>query len=410
MDSGRIPIQRAILYDCDAREIGGYESWLKKDCTTIIKIKCTADRAIIAIKIDEILTAFEGKGIATGPMIPYTDFIKENADDDDTYDFMSGIQEHHIRPITNNSNRTVANNSNNANIPPIDLTTWVNNELKQILEGETPMTANFYEDRSKPLSDRCVFFSWNRVLTVFKGHVRYTEIVDRIRLKGLDETTILNSMLIYLFGGEARLAMIRGMFDMLAKHGVQICIITGSAECPKELVERLMGKHHKPITICTKGELKGSLLGHLSYNGETDHFKPICNPIQNIFRNVFGSWGYTIEAGAAALLAGGLIAAVARRRGGGPKHADETQTWLESYIPKAMGLVKEMEGTLIKIEGDMESREVTALICTESACYTRRLEGEIGVRFYKGGRRHKKTRRSHKKRATKRSMKRRYRS
>jgi hypothetical protein len=167
-------------------------------------------------------------------------------------------------------------------------------------------------------------------------------------------------------------------------------------------VELLMSENHTPITICSMGERKGSLLGHLSYNGETDHFKPICNPIQNIFRNVFGSWGYTIEAGAAALLAGGLISAVVRRRGGGPKHADETQTWLESYIPKAMGLEKEMGGTLIKIEGDMESREVTALICTETACYTRRLEGEIGVRFYKGGRRHKKTRRSHKKRATKR--------
>jgi hypothetical protein len=402
MNSGRIPVQRAILYDSDAREIGGYESWLKADRITAIKIKCTTPRTMRATKIDKILESFQEKGIDTGPMIPYIDFIKENGDDEDTYDFMSGIQEHHIRPVTNNSNRTVANNSNNSNIPPIDLTTWVNNELKQIMEGTTPMTANFYEDRSKPLSDRCVFFSWNRVLTVFKGHVQYGEIVERIRLKGLDETTILNSMLIYLFGGEARLAMIRNMFDMLAGNGVQICIITGDAECPKEFVELLMGEHHTPITICSMGELKGSLLGHLSYNGETDHFKPICNPIQNIFRNVFGSWGYTIEAGAAALLAGGLIAAVVRRRGGGPKHADETQTWLESYIPKAMDLVKEMEGTLIKIEGDMESREVTALICTESACYTRRLEGEIGVRFYKGGRRHKKTKRSHKKRATKR--------
>ena len=209
MYSGRIPIQRAILYDCDAREIGGYEAWLKKDRTTTIKIKCTADRAMRPKKIDKILADFEEKGIATGPMLPYTNFIKENADDDDTYDFMSGIQEYHIRPITNNSNKTVANNSNNANIPPIDLTTWVNNELKQILEGETPMTDNFYEEGSKPLSDRCVFFSWNRVLTVFKGHVRYTEIVERIQLKGLDETaetTILNSMLIYLFGGEAVLA------------------------------------------------------------------------------------------------------------------------------------------------------------------------------------------------------------
>jgi hypothetical protein len=114
MSSKKIPIQRAILYDSDAAEIGGYESWLKDDRITAIKIKCISKRTMRPTTIDKILEEFEENGIATGPMLPYTDFIKDNGVVDDNYDFMSGIQEHHIRPITNNSNRTVANNSNNA--------------------------------------------------------------------------------------------------------------------------------------------------------------------------------------------------------------------------------------------------------------------------------------------------------
>jgi len=93
-----------------------------------------------------------------------------------------------------------------------------------------------------------VVFDWDRTLTVVEGYISISNI-NKDFFPNIDITsdTFLQSFredtLLYLFGGEARLTMIRDKIKSLRDRGITLCILTNNTGCAtdefKQLVRQL---------------------------------------------------------------------------------------------------------------------------------------------------------------------------
>ena len=89
---------------------------------------------------------------------------------------------------------------------------------------------------------KAVIFDWDRTLTMFEGVFPYTYLMSK-KLKPDFLTNmnneqyhkqLLEDMLIYLFGGEERLQLIRRMLNELHAKGVTLFILTNNGSCGEQ--------------------------------------------------------------------------------------------------------------------------------------------------------------------------------
>ena len=180
------------------------------------------------------------------------------------------------------------------------------------MSGITPdAISDLIEWAKKPPINKAVFFGWNRTLTLVQRHLSYEfikevvkkelqkKINERTRTKKLEDTRtlkgfetmldenlnrILNSMMIYLFGGEARLQMIRDMFTMLSENHVHIFIITHDKICPIDFIKLLTDKVPESNIKCTGGvNTKATFLGKQDPRLIHKKTKTIGNSIKGFF-------------------------------------------------------------------------------------------------------------------------------
>ena len=328
------PLEFAIFFDTEPTDIESYAFNFLPDHTTIIQINAESGYSKIRSKytragnhdirpkyLDDILKNFREKRIDVSKMMPFISILRYTEEENelhdreydmDFYDPQAGIQEKHIYPPLAEETENV-NDVDSANI-------YTGPHLTALLSKLPTSTSG------KPLSNVGVFFSWNRTLTMFQKSFEYDSILERIdwvlsrrpypdetvykvgdktyRLGDksglmdntgaqLDRKAILNSMMIYLFGGEARLNMIRDMLDMLYEQGVQIFIISGNSDSLLEYVNLLTDKIPKEHILYSKGEYKGRYIRDLVIKHNNKKFKAIVKPhsyVNNIRSAV--SWIY----------------------------------------------------------------------------------------------------------------------
>lgn len=181
-------INRAIFFDNDAEKI----AQVRANCPgiTSVKIPESHDVPLIPLTVEPVKT-YSDKFLLNS----YVDLLRltKNAV---PYDEVSGIRETHLEPL--------------AALP----------------DGPTS----------------AVLFDWDRTLTLFEGvyTIPYlAPLLESVRALpkyagitvGYFTKQFLEDMLIYLFGGEERLGMIRRTMQQLHDRGIRIFILTNNGSC-----------------------------------------------------------------------------------------------------------------------------------------------------------------------------------
>ena len=181
-------ITRAIFFDNDAEKI----AQVRANCPgiTCVKIPESHDVPLIPFTADPLKT-YSDKFLLNS----YVDLLRLN-NWKDQYDEISGIREVHLAPL--------------ATLP----------------DGPTS----------------AVLFDWDRTLTLFEGIYNFPDVISRVdevhslpKYSGITKEAFteqfIEDMLIYLFGGEERLGMIRRTMQQLHERGIQIFILTNNGSC-----------------------------------------------------------------------------------------------------------------------------------------------------------------------------------
>lgn len=105
--------------------------------------------------------------------------------------------------------------------------------------------------------ERAIFLDWDRTITIFEGiGMKYTSDKD-VQFSDLFPGVFIEDMLLYLCGGEKRLAMLRNMLRTAQREGVDIYILTNNTACSyrffKEIVDGVMGSDVLKI-VCAGDE------------------------------------------------------------------------------------------------------------------------------------------------------------
>jgi len=120
---------------------------------------------------------------------PYLTFIQSQGITGDQYDQVSGIQQEHIEVLQS----------------------WITKTATQI--------------------PRVALFDWDRTITVFEGNYYPASRQLLSEMPGGVPEGFERDTLVYLCGGEGRVALIQQMFQICEDNGIDITILTNNSQC-----------------------------------------------------------------------------------------------------------------------------------------------------------------------------------
>ncbi len=195
-----------IFFDNDENKI----DQVRKYCNNIILVKIPEseydeirDKNIVTELLSKNATAFDAVNNI------YFELIVRNRIKHDKFDKLSGIQQEHIDKLVE----------------------WIQN--------------------TKDINSRYAFFDWDRTLSMCEGTTLPIDALTQKNIANSDaykfykvkhpdqsdverENRIYEDMSIYLAGGNARLQMLRDMFNMLHNNSIKIVILTNNGACVKK--------------------------------------------------------------------------------------------------------------------------------------------------------------------------------